>query len=126
MAPRLSDMLITYFTVGAVMWATGFIEWSQHGLLGFFLDLSGGDVSGSPGITADLTDMGGPIGNVVNTLGGGLLAAWQFISNVIQFVFWPVSVLRGVSAPIEAQVILGGILAVAFVAAFFGAVRGGS
>lgn len=126
MAPRLSDMIITYFTVGAVMWATGFIGWSPYGFLGFFIDASGESASGSGGIQSQLSGMGGPIGNIVNTLGGGLLAAWQFISNLIRFIFWPVDVLRAVSTPIEIQVLVGGVLAVAFVAAFFTAVRGAS
>lgn len=124
MAPKLGDMLITYFTVGAVMWATGFIEWQEGGLLSYFLTLSGGDVAGADNINTGLESMGGPIANIVNTLGGGLLAVWRFISNLITFVFWPVEVLRNVGAPVEITVLAGGILAVAFVAGVLTMVRG--
>lgn len=121
---RLNDMMLTYFVIGAVMWATGFLEWEETQLAAYFLDVAGGDVSGKDTISANLTSMGGPIGNIVNTLGGGLLAAWKFIGNIIQFVFWPITALSETGAPIEVVVLLGGPPCVAFVGGFVLLVRG--
>lgn len=124
MAPRLSDMILTYVVTGSVMWATGFLEWEETGLANFFVSVIGGDVQGAAEIQANLTSMGGPIGNVVNTLGGGLLAVWNFIVNIIGFWAWPITVLNAVNAPIEIVVIFGGGISAAFTAAFLTMVRG--
>lgn len=124
MAPRLGDMILTYFVCGAVMWATGFLEWEETGLGDFFISIIGGDVSGASRIQANLTSMGGPIGNVVNTLGGGLLAVWNFIVNIISFWAWPVTALQTINAPTEAVVLIGGPMSVAFTAAFITMIRG--
>jgi hypothetical protein len=121
---RLNGMLMTYFVTGAIMWATGFLEWEETGAARFFVSVASGDVSGATSVQTQLTDMGGPIGNVVNTLGGGLLASWGVISQTIGFVFWPITVLNNTGAPIEVTVLLGGPPSVAFVGAFILLVRG--
>lgn len=121
---RFTDVIVTYFVAGIVMWGAGFIEFEQGGLITFFLSLASGNVGGDASVKANLTDMGGPIGNIVNTLGGGLLAVWQFVSNLITFTFWPVSVLQTVGAPTVLVALMGGTLSVVFVGGFVRVIRG--
>lgn len=121
---RLNQMMLTYFVTAALMWATGFLSWNNTGLLQYMLAISGGDISGNGAIETQLIDIGGPVGNIVNTLGGGLLAVWGLLVNIVTFTFWPVTVLNGTGAPIEVVVLLGGPPCVAFVGAFAILVRG--
>lgn len=123
---RLTDMMMTYFVTGALMWAAGYLEWTESdvGLADFLLTVGSGNVTGDESVRTNLTDMGGPIGNIVNTLGGGLLAVWNVIENLVDFVFWPITTLQATGAPPEVVVLMGGPPTLAFFGGFILLVRG--
>lgn len=118
---RFSDMLVTYFVIGAVMWATGMTDWSDSGLAAWMVTRDGGV---SAEISGGLQGMDGPIRSMINTVGGALLAIWGFMEEFIGFVAWPVAVLHNANAPIEIVVLLGGTVTAAFVGAVIRTVRG--
>lgn len=121
---RFTDVIVTYFVAGVVMWGSGFIEFESHELVAHFLTLSDGGVSGDGGVETQLTDMQGPIGNTINTLGGGLLAIGTFVFDLVTFAFWPVEVLNTVGAPPVIVALVGGTLSVVFFGGFIRMIRG--
>lgn len=121
---RFTDVIVTYFVAGVVMWGSGFIEFESADLVAHFLSFSGGGVAGDSGVESELTDMQGPIGNTINTLGGGLLAIGTFVFDLITFAFWPVEVLNTVGAPTVIVALVGGTLSVVFIGGFMRMIRG--
>lgn len=122
---RFSSILIAYFVVGAVMWGGGVISWDNAGIGSYIIDDPTAEEDQlSNDAVNDLKNLGGPIGNIVGTLGGGLVAVWSIMSKFIGFLFWPITVLLATGAPPRVVVLGGGTLSIAFIASFLRTVRG--
>lgn len=120
---RFSSIMVTYFLIGAILWGAGFVSYGDAGPVEVFVnDPIAGVVEDS--IVSDLESMGGPISNVVGTLGGGLLAVWGFLTNFLDLVFWPYTTLHANGAPPRVSLVLGGGVVAAFVGAIIRTVRG--
>jgi hypothetical protein len=111
---RFGSIVMTYFVIGAVLWGGGVIAWTDAGVgTALVDDPETAEVNEETG--RQLEDVGGPINELADTVtGGGLLAVWSFVRNLISFLFWPIVTLHSVGAPAEATVLLGGGLTTAF------------
>lgn len=126
---RFSKIILAYFIMGSVMWGAGIIAWSDAGIGSTVIEQDDGEVeandSGEDSIQNDLLGLGGPISAALNTVpGGALLAVWQFITGLIGFIFWPVTVLILVDAPKTIVTTAGGSLVMIFVGGTLRIVRG--
>jgi hypothetical protein len=117
---QFSQILVTYFVIGAVMWGGGAIAWGETGLVGQFIEDPGGpnsQVEANQQTGDQLARSGGPIQEAAQSVGGsGLLAVWNIVAGIIGFAFWPVGVLVSVDAPPRLIVLAGGSMSTAFVA----------
>lgn len=113
---RLSSVLMVYFLMGAVMYGGGMVGFGKAGVTELVIsDVTGGQVHTNQNTSSRAEHLGGPIEQAVNTIaGGGLLAAWKFLSGVINFMFWPISALVYVDAPSRVVVLVGGAFSFAF------------
>ncbi|WP_148414940.1 hypothetical protein [Haloferax sp. KTX1] len=113
---RFSNILLVYFVMGAMMFGGGVVAWQDSGIVGVFIDYAPGEQVEVNRETADnLEGLGGPIQEAAESIGGGgLIAAWNILANLIGFLFWPITTLLSVNAPLEVVLIFGGIPTVAF------------
>ncbi|RDZ65978.1 hypothetical protein C5B90_06420 [Haloferax sp. Atlit-12N] len=113
---RFSHILLVYFVMGAMMFGGGVIEWNQSGVVGIFVEYSPGEqVDVNQDTANDLERLGGPIQEAAESIGGGaLIALWSILSNIIGYLFWPITTLLSLNAPLEIVLIFGGIPTVAF------------
>lgn len=118
---RFGPIVMTYFVIGAVMWAGGGLAFGQAGVVGVIFD----DVGGSDGVTINsstsdqIQRTGGPIQEAVASVGGsGLLAVYQLAAGFFGFLFWPITALIVSNAPPRAVVVLGGIMTLGFILGF--------
>lgn len=114
---------MTYFVLASAMWGAGFVSYSEAGPAQQFVSDPADEATNNQ-IVTQLESMSGPIGNVVGTLGGGLLAIWGVVASFINLVFWPYTTLVQNNAPPEVSLLLGGGLSAAFVAGIVTTVRG--
>lgn len=123
---RISSILIVYFVCTAVMFGAGLISLTDDEEAGIVSEVISADDDGfvNQEIIDRVDSMGGPIGNIIGTVGGGLVAFWNFITAFIDVMFWPVNVLLATGAPIEVVVLGGGTLVMAFIAGLLRTVRG--
>ncbi|WP_225334246.1 hypothetical protein [Halomicrobium urmianum] len=122
---RFSHVILTYFVIGAIMWGGGAIMWDSAGVGGFIIDdPTTGGVDANESTADDLENMGGPIQQSLQQLGGPLLAVWNFIVKLIGYVFWPITVLQSANAPPRVTVLLGGSFSMAFIGATVRLIRG--
>lgn len=123
---RFSAIIVTYFVLGATMFGAGVLTLDDAGVVTEIapgVD-SNGDVETNNGLINTLESMGGPITNVIGTVGGGILAAWNVISTLVGLIFWPVTTLRAAEAPPEIVILLGGTPSAAFLTSVVRIVRG--
>lgn len=113
---RLQNIILAYFLIGATMWAGGAIGWDEAGIGQEFADVAGADVDVNESQAEDLDNSGGVLQEVTESLVGGLAAGFGLLSTIIGYLFWPITVLTKVSAPVEAVVLLGGVPTVSFYA----------
>lgn len=119
---RLSSVVIGYFVIGAVMWGSGVIDYSQVGIVEFFVsDPTTATVNAQS--TGALEGMGGPIQQAAGSLTGPLLAIWVVIRDFVGFLFWPITVLASVGAPPRVVLLFGGTPTVAFFMGFIRVIR---
>lgn len=113
---RFSNILLIYFVMGAMMYGGGVVTWQESGVVSVFIDYSPGEqVEVNKETANDLEGLGGPIQEAAESIGGGgLIAAWNILSNIIGFLFWPITTLLSLNAPLEVVLIFGGIPTVAF------------
>jgi len=123
---RFSAVIVTYFVIGATMFGAGVLTLDDTGMVTEIVPGvdSNGDVNTNNELINTLESMGGPITNVIGTVGGGILAAWNVLSTLVGLIFWPITTLRAESAPTEVVVLLGGTPSVAFLASVIRIVRG--
>lgn len=125
---RFSSILLVYFIIGATMWGGGAIVWDDTGVGEFIIDEPDNfDNPEEDGINSEasgiLERLGQPIQNIVGTVGGGLIAAWNLLTHFIGYLFWPITVLQSAGAPPRVVVLGGGSLVVAFYGSFIRTIR---
>jgi len=120
---RFSTVVMTYFVLGAVMWGGGVIAWDDSGVGQFLIENpERGDTNEN--VRDNIEQAGGPIQQAAGTLsGGGLLAVWNFLVQLVGFLFWPITVLVSVNAPPRAIVLVGGTVSMAFFATLIRIIR---
>lgn len=118
---RFSNVVITYFVIGAVLWGSGLLDAGGLGVADIFFDFSqDGAVQPSQEPQGLLEAMGNNIIDVAGGLVGPVLAVWNVLKELISVLFWPVAALRSTGAPTSVVVLLGGTPTVAF---FMGIIR---
>ena len=120
---RFAAVLLAYFVTGAVMWGGGAIVWDDTGVGGLIIKSAADDVEVNENTSQQLERSGGPIREAAATLGGPILAIWNFIVKFIGYMFWPVTVLQSVSAPPRIIVLGGGSLSVMFLGSVIRLIR---
>lgn len=105
---RFAQILLAYFMIGAVMWGGGVIVWTQTGIGGLIIEDTTGGVDVNENTSKQLERSGGPIREAAASLGGPILAIWNFVARFIGYLFWPITVLQSVNAPPRVVVTLGG------------------
>lgn len=123
---RFAEIVLVYFIVGAVLWTGGALDYEQNGLVGEFVEPTGqGDVATNNDTVQQLEQAGGPIRQALSTVGGGaLLAVYDIVAGILSVVYWPVTALVVMSAPVHITVAVGGGMSVAFVMGFVRLIRG--
>jgi len=120
---RFSDMLLAYFVIGAVMWGGGAIAWQDSGVGGLIIKDTTDGVSVNENTSQQLERSGGPIREAAKSMGGPILAIWNFVAQFIGYLFWPVTVLQTANAPPRVVVLLGGSLSTMFLGAIVRLIR---
>lgn len=126
MAIRLSNLLVIYFCMGAVVWGGGAINWDQTGLSQYFLEdaTDNSPVEVNDSVQSEVEGIKGPsLLAQVGAFGGPLVLIWDFLIKLVAVMFWPVTMSVSFNAPPEVVVLLGGGVSVMFVAAFLVFVR---
>lgn len=112
---RFSNIVLAYFVMGAMMWAGGAIAWGDAGVGQLFIEDPGSDVQINKDTSEKLDNAGGPIQEAADSVGGGgLIATLGILLDFVGFLFWPITVLLLVGAPLPVVVLLGGTPTVAF------------
>lgn len=107
--PRINygNILVIYFVIGAVMLGGGAFEFQNVPVLNMVFANSNLDLASSVGGQFDLMYALGPVLAI-------LMAVVQFITNMIQFIHWPVTVFWEAGTPLSLTVLLGGSLTLMF------------
>jgi len=121
---RFSHVAVSYLLIGAIVISSGVVPPSEAGLLDEFVDIEAddGELADVESDTdeEELTGAVGPVRNALDTIaGGGILAVWSFVSSLIGYVAWPITLTRYVDAP-QSVVLLSSVLVASFV---FGTLR---
>lgn len=121
---RFSAILLAYFLIGAVMWGGGAIAWDESGVGGLIItDATESDIEVNENTSQQLERSGGPIQEAAQSMGGPILAIWNFVVRFVGYLFWPVTVLQSVNAPTRIVVTLGGSFSVIFLGAVVRLIR---
>lgn len=116
---RLQHIVLAYFLIGATAWAGGVVPFADAGIGSIFIDIDDNEAQPDQELAENISEAGGPIQEVSQGVSGGLVAVWNLFSGIVNFLFWPISSLISLSAPVEVVVILGGAPTVAFYGAIF-------
>jgi len=121
---RFSHVAVSYLLIGAIVISSGVVPPSEAGLLDEFVEIEAddGELSNVESDTdeKELTGAVGPVRNALDTIAGGaILAVWSFVSSLIGYVAWPITLTRYVDAP-QSVVLLSSVLVASFV---FGSLR---
>lgn len=123
---QLSDVILVYFVIGAVMVGGGAVDVGASGgqgpgIVGFFVEEDAdGEIQPGQNATGNIDDAGGAISSIVNLAVGAIVLVWNLASSLFSFINWPILVLWQNNAPPMATLLLGG----SFTAAFYMAVIG--
>lgn len=120
---RFSAVVLAYFVIGATMWGGGAIQWDNSGVGGLIVKSTDGGVTVNENTSQDLEQAGGPIQESAKSLGGPILAIWNFVIKFIGFLFWPITTLASNNAPPQVTVLGGGSLSVMFIGATIRLIR---
>jgi len=120
---RFEDVILAYFIIGAVMWGGGAINWQHSGVGGLFIKHPQDNLTVNSQTAQNVKHAGGAISAITNTLGGGLIVAWNILVKLIAFLFWPIVTLKSVNAPPRIVVLGGGSLTVAFFGSLIRVIR---
>lgn len=111
---RLSDAVVAYLIIGAVMWGGGVISWENSGMTTVMLSQTDAGIAPDASMSESVENIN-PTQGLLESLGGPLLIVWDLIIKFIGMLFWPVTVLLSVGAPPEVVVLGGGPFATAFI-----------
>jgi len=123
---QLSDVILVYFVIGAVMVGGGAVDLGASGgqgagIAGFFVEEGdSGEIQPGQNATSNLDEAGGAISSIVNLAVGAIVLVWNLASSLFNFINWPILVLWQNNAPPMAVLLLGG----SFTAAFYMSVVG--
>lgn len=116
---QLSDVVMVYFVIAAVMVGGGAIDLGDAGIVTYFIEEDDtGGFEGASNPADQIDETGGAITTVVSLAVGGIVLVWQLILALLNFMFWPIATLTQNNAPPMAVLLLGG----GFTAAFYMAV----
>lgn len=121
---RFSHVAVSYLLIGAIVIGSGVVPPSEAGLLDEFVEIESTDgqieeVQSSTN-EEELTGAVGPVRNALDTIAGGaILAVWSFVSSLIGYVAWPITITRAINAP-QSVVLLSSVMVASFV---FGTLR---
>lgn len=121
---RFSHVAVSYLLIGAIVIGSGVVPPSEAGLLNEFveIDAQDGELENVQSDTneEELTGAVGPVRNALDTIAGGaILAVWSFVSSLIGYVAWPITVTRAINAP-QSVVLVSSVMVASFV---FGTLR---
>lgn len=117
----MSDVVMVYFVIGAVMVGGGALEVGNAGIADFFVsEGDNGTLQPAQNTTEQIQNTGGAISTVVSLAVGGILLVWSFVQGLFTYLNWPIFVLLQHNAPPMAVLLLGG----SFTAAFYLAIAG--
>lgn len=118
---RFGEVVLAYFLIGSMMWAGGLVGWHDAGVGSVLVSPSEYGAQANSSTGEQLEQASGPIQQAADTVsGGGLLAVWGLITGILNYLFWPVSVMVTVNAPAEVVVLMGGTFVMAL---FVGVIR---
>jgi hypothetical protein len=122
---RFSHVAVSYLLIGAIVIGSGVVPPSEAGLLDEFVEIETNGDGGLADVESDtdeeeLTGAVGPVRNALDTIAGGaILAVWSFVSSLIGYVAWPITITRAIDAP-QTVVLLSSVMVASFV---FGTLR---
>lgn len=124
---QLSDVVMVYFVIGAVMVGGGAVTLggeagSGAGIAGFFVQHNDttGNLEPAGNASSQISQTGGAISTVVSLAVGAIVLVWELALGLFNFLHWPLFVLIQANAPPMAVLTIGG----GFTAAFYMAVIG--
>lgn len=118
---QLSDVVLIYFVIGAVMVGGGAVDIGQAGIVNFFVEEDHtGEIQATGNATNQIDNTGGAISTVVSLAVGAALLVWNMATGLFGFIHWPIFALTQNNAPPMAVLLFGG----SFTAAFYMAVIG--
>lgn len=123
---KFTHVLVLYFICGSMMWAGGVVTWEEAGIVNVIMNPN---TDGSL-VNEETQQLIQDTSNVIEKVSSALqfaplFAVTDLLFKLAGFVFWPITVLQIVGAPIEVVVLGGGTFTMAFLASFMGFVRGG-
>lgn len=120
---QASNIILTYFIIGAVMWGGGALALEDAGVVNFFVE------DGDSGIVPDsdpgdtLENQAGVIQSVAALAVGGLVFVINLLSAIFTYLNWPFAVLLQHNAPPTVTVLLGGSFTAGFYLSMFSIVK---
>lgn len=123
---QLSDVVLIYFVIGAVMVGAGTVSLGATGgdgagIVGFFVEQNDqGEVEATGNATSQIDKTGGAISTIVSLAVGAALLVWNLANGLFGFIHWPILALTQANAPPMAVILLGGSFTVAFYMAVIG------
>lgn len=121
---RFTNIVITYFVIGALLWGGGIIAYEQAGIATQFVESPDTDAQVNEDTASQLDQLGGPIQEAAGTFeGSGLIAILPFLFGLVNFLTWPISTTLALNAPPQVVVLVGGTPTVAFYGALLRVVR---
>lgn len=114
---RLSDIILAYFIIGAVMYGGGAINYEDAGLSQYFVDQDGNNfevAEGNEEAAGVLQKFGQSVTDLIGVALGGIQLVFNLFTHLLGFMNWPIVVLLSNNAPPIAVLLIGGSLEVAF------------
>lgn len=122
---HVSNVIVLYFVIGAVMFGGGAVTWDDSGVTAFFVDLGPeGQVSPDAGPEDRLSGVSGAITSLVGEFGGPIVLVWNLVIGLISFIHWPLVVCIEHNVPPRVTVLLGGTPTAMFYMALIILVKG--
>lgn len=120
---QLSDVVVVYFVIGAVMVGGGQLDLADAGVTSFFVEEDDqGDLQPAGNASSQVDDTGGAISTVVSLAVGGIVLVWELALGLFNFLHWPILTLQQANAPPMAVLLLGGSFTASFYLAIIGLV----
>lgn len=120
---RITNIIVIYFVVGAVLFGGGAIDYSETGVASYFVEQDGGSFVASDDAQGELQGVGGAISSLVGQFAGPLVLVWNLIVGLVGFSMWPLLTLLSNDAPPRVALLLGGSLTASFYLSLIALVR---